>query len=59
MTPANQIELAKLVTKILQFVYVEKTRAVFEAEAESRGISLEQLAAAAIVQGAFEINTRQ
>ena len=58
MTPANQTELAQLVTNILTFVYVT-SRPTFEAEARARRISLEQLAAAAIVQGALEIAGKQ
>jgi hypothetical protein len=58
MTQAHQQELAKLVTNILTFVYVTN-RHTFEAEATTRLITLEQLAAAAIVQGALEITTAQ
>jgi hypothetical protein len=56
MTQAHQQELAKLVTNILTFVYLT-SRHTFEAEAKARNITLEQLAAAAIVQGALDIST--
>ena len=58
MATTNQTdELAQLVTNILSWVYV-KSRATFEAEAKARNITLEQLAAAAICQGALDIGIR-
>jgi hypothetical protein len=57
MTTTNQTELAHIVTNILKFVYVT-SKATFEAEAKARGITLEQLAAAAICQGVLDIGTK-
>ena len=58
MSPETQKELSQLVASILQFVYVT-SRTTFEAEAKARRITPEQLAAAAIVQGALDLSTKQ